>query len=218
MEFLEKLMQVIVDEGIQTPKAQVERYLSPILGLFLEEILKKTFHKEYQMIVPEFPIRKGTIAKSVGSEQSESNQSTNIDYLMYNQTENKFVFIELKTDSKSFKPSQRKIYEDLKCVAKDKNNIFGQLLYDDLEKILSKSTSKDKYKYLKTKWNDSMSAINDMEIIYIVPAKTGLKEEVGREDENKLCVLYFNDLPVELSLFSEEWKIILEYLKKLDMN
>jgi len=63
-----------------------------------------------------------------------------------------------------------------------------------------------------------MSAINDMEIIYIVPAKTGLKEEVGREDENKLCVLYFNDLPMELSLFSEEWKIILEYLKKLDMN
>lgn len=208
MEFLEKLMQVIVDEGTQTPKAQVERYISPILGIFLEEILKKTFHKEYQMIVPEFPIRDGMIHKE------GTNQSTNIDYLMFNKTDNKFVFIELKTDSKSFKLSQFDIYQELKDLCKNSNEIFGNQLFESLEKIKKHSIAKTKYQYLIDKLNviPSVKTINDMEIIYLVPAKTKLKEK------QDLGILYFNDLPTELPLFSKEWKIILEYLKKLDIN
>lgn len=209
MQFLEKLMDVIVEEGTKIPKAQVERYLSPILGIFLEEILNKKFHKEYQMIVPEFPIRDGMI------HENGTNQSTNIDYLMFNKTDNKFVFIELKTDSKSFKLSQLDIYQELENLCKMSNEIFGKLLYEALKKIQKNSIAKPKYQYILNMLENipSFETINDMEIIYIVPAKTGLKER-----EQKLNVLYFNDFPVELSLFSKEWKIILEYLKKLDIN
>ncbi len=209
MKFLEKLMEVIVEEGVQTPKAQVERYLSPILGLFLEEILKKSFRKEYQMIVPEFPIRDGMI------HENGTNQSTNIDYLMFNKTDSKFVFIELKTDSKSFKLSQFDIYQELQALCKNSHEIFGKQLFDALENIKKHSNAKTKYQYILDKLQaiPSLETINDMEIIYIVPAKTKLKE-----NKQAPHVLYFNDFPNELSFFSKEWKIILEYLKKLDVN
>lgn len=212
MEFLERLMQVIVDEGTQTPKAQVERYLSPILALFLEEVLKKMFHKDYQMIVPEFPIRDGMI------HENGTNQSTNIDYLMFNKTESKFVFIELKTDSKSFKLSQFDIYQELRNICKNSHEIFGKQLLNALEIIQKHSIAKKKYDYLieKLKVVPLLETINDMEIIYIVPAKTELKKI--KENKQDLHVVYFNDLPRELSAFSEEWKIILEYLNKLDIN
>ena len=215
MKFLEKLMEVIVEEGVQTPKAQVERYLSPNLGLFLEEILKKSFRKEYQMIVPEFPIRDGMI------HENGTNQSTNIDYLMFNKTDSKFVFIELKTDSKSFKLSQFDIYQELQALCKNSHEIFGKQLFESLEKIKKHSISKTKYQYLIDKLNviPSLETINDMEIIYIVPAKTELKKLKEIKESKKVPhVLYFNDLPAQLSFFSEEWKIILEYLKKLDDN
>ncbi|NCB10803.1 MAG: hypothetical protein EOM78_04130 [Erysipelotrichia bacterium] len=209
MEFLEKLMDIIVNDGVNTPKAQVERYLSPILAIFLEEILKAKFGNKYQMIAPEFPIKKGTIG-----ETNRPNQSTNIDYLMFNATQNKFTFIELKTDSSSFKPSQLDIYNQLEkiCVGDDK--VFGQLLYDDLLEIKKASSYKNKYQYLiDTKWETSLNSVNDMEIIYIVPEKTKLKEK-----HPNLQTIYFSDFPQSLSLFSKEYEIINSFLKALDDN
>jgi hypothetical protein len=210
MQFLEKLMELIVTDGINTPKAQVERYLSPILAIFLEEILFQKFGNEYKMIAPEFPIKKGTI----DSTSTRPNQSTNIDYLMFNVTKNKFTFIELKTDSTSFKPSQLDIYNQLEEICNRDTNIFGQLLYDDLLEIKKASTYKKKYQYLiDTKWDESFNAINNMEIIYIVPAKTALKEKRAN-----LQTLYFNDFPKNLTIYPQEYEIINTFLKVLDEN
>jgi hypothetical protein len=161
------------------------------------------------MIAPEFPIKKGTIG-----ETNRPNQSTNIDYLMFNATQNKFTFIELKTDSSSFKPSQLDIYNQLEkiCVGDDK--VFGQLLYDDLLEIKKASSYKNKYQYLiDTKWDMSLNSVNDMEIIYIVPEKTKLKEK-----HPNLQTIYFSDFPQSLSLFSKEYEIINSFLKALDDN
>jgi hypothetical protein len=106
--FLENLMKEIVDEGMLIPKFQVERCISPILSLFLENILETKFpENQYELIMPEFPIRKGML------NGENDNQSTNIDYLLFNKTENKFTFLELKTDSKSYKYEQLKIYFQL---------------------------------------------------------------------------------------------------------
>jgi len=76
MEFLAKLMCTMIDEGVKIPKAQVERYISPILTIFLPELLSKIYTNEYIMIMPEFPIRKGTL------KGNSDNQSKNIDYLI----------------------------------------------------------------------------------------------------------------------------------------
>ena len=208
MEFLEKLMRTIIDEGVKIPKAQVERYISPILTIFLPELLSKIYSNEYTMIMPEFPIRIGRIKKG-----SSSNQSKNIDYLLYNKTKNIFTFLELKSDSKSFKKSQLKIYQDLQdiCGEKTINQKFGMLLQEDLITIHKATRLKSKYQYILDKWQDRYNLVNDMEIIYLVP------EKVKNKVEGNL-VLSFNDLPQKLNLYNKEWSIIRDYLIKLDKN
>jgi hypothetical protein len=206
MKFLEKLMEVIIDEGIQTPKVQVERYISPILNMFLPELLSKIYNNKYVMIIPEFPIKKGRI------QNSNNNQSTNIDYLLYNETKSIFTFVELKTDSTSFKKSQLKIYQDLQEICNNTTNVaFGQLLKNDLEDITKATKLKSKYQYILGQWKDDFNDINNMEIVYLVP-KT-LKSKI--EDN---LVLSFNDLPKNINLYNEEWQIIRTSLLKLDEN
>jgi len=213
MEFLKKLMDTIVIDGVNTPKAQVERYLSPILAIFLEEILSSKFNNKYKMIAPEFPIRKET----VDSISTRPNQSTNIDYLMFNESENKFTFVELKTDSTSFKLSQLDIYNQLEEICKNNERIFGELLSDDLKEIKKASKlkkDKEKYQYLiDTKWNDIYNKVNDMEIIYVVPRNTKLKET-----HTNFKILYFEDFPESLETFTQEYQIINLYLRTLDEN
>ena len=218
LEFLERLMCEIVEEGAKTPKAQVERYLSPILSIFLEEILNKSdiLTGTYEMIAPEFPIRKGTIAEITNEVLTRPNQSTNIDYLLLNKdgNKNKFSFIELKTDPKSFKPSQLEIYNNLEKVCNTNTKVFGEILYEDLEIIKTKSSYKKKYNYLlQNKWRAEYNEIDKMEIVYIVPAETKLKDS-----DPSLKVIYFDDIDKILKghHYASQWKTIVKYLVKLD--
>lgn len=224
MKFIEALMEEIVVKGRKTPKVQVERYISPILSMFLEELLNAKYGKEYKLIMPEFPIRKGTVNRD---SEDNSNQSTNIDYLLYNKTDDMFTFVELKTDASSYKPSQLEIYQNLDELCKsylgDNGNTFGKLLHDDLVKIKEATTYKHKYKYLLSEWDEKYNAVNKMEIIYLVPKATKLKDkEDTKQSENKIYIpqnniLYFEDLAENISHeFKEEWKTIIDFMHKLD--
>lgn len=224
MNFIEALMEEIVTKGRKTPKVQVERYISPILSMFLEEILHKKYDKNYELIMPEFPIRKGTV--NIGLDD-KSNQSTNIDYLLYNKTDDMFTFVELKTDASSYKPSQLEIYQNLKKICKSYQEAggatFGQLLYEDLVKIKEATTHKHKYEYLLGEWDTKYDEVNQMEIIYLVPKATNLKiEEEVKKNENKAYIsqeniLYFEDLAEDINhTFKSEWKTIINYMHKLD--
>ena len=224
MKFIEALMEEIVTKGRKTPKVQVERYISPILSMFLEELLHEKYDKEYELIMPEFPIRKGTVNRD---SEDNSNQSTNIDYLLYNKTDDMFTFVELKTDASSYKPSQLEIYQNLDELCKsyqgEDGNTFGKLLNDDLVKIKEATTYKHKYKYLLSEWDEKYNAVNKMEIIYLVPKATKLKDkEDAKRSENNIYIpqnniLYFEDLAENINHdFKEEWKIIIDYMQKLD--
>ena len=207
MEFLAKLMCTMIDEGVKIPKAQVERYISPILTIFLPELLSKIYTNEYIMIMPEFPIRIGRIKRG-----SSSNQSKNIDFLLYNKTKNIFTFVELKSDSTSFRKSQLKIYKDLQDICDNTiNQKFGMLLQEDLITIHKATRLKSKYQYILDNWEDKYNLIDNMEIIYLVPEK--IKNKI--EDN---FVLSFNDLPKKLNLYNKEWNVIRDYLIKLDKN
>jgi hypothetical protein len=62
-EFINELMRHIID-GVNIPKVQVERAVTPVLSLFIESILNKYFENndeysgEYKLISPEFPLKK----------------------------------------------------------------------------------------------------------------------------------------------------------------
>lgn len=215
MNFLETMMKQIVCEGMEMPKIQVERTIGSILEIFIESFMNELAVKgkidsgTYKLIAPEFPIR--TQKKEKGK---RTNRSTNIDYLMLNECNNILYFIELKTDSGSFKNEQ---YENYREIVKNKNS---KELFKFLKERAEEGKSKKKYEYMKEKVNeiineDQQNKKREFKLIYILPKNT----KIG--SEKKFGKIHFEDLHNNNSIdheFSAEWKIITSFFKKLDKN
>jgi len=201
--FLDVMMKNIL-EGSKIPKVQVEREIGPILGMFLPAILTNLFSQDtnssYQMIMPEFPLKK-----------KENNQSTNIDYLLINKNEKKIVLFELKTDRSSFNDKQKTIYEELKKTIR-KQSAF--LLIKNLEFIRDASKKPEKYQYVFDrckKYRELFKEIKTTEIIYLTP------KTFDEPQANNIITISFGDLPEKIQTdYHDEWRIIRKYLIKLD--
>jgi len=208
-EFINELMHQIIN-GVNIPKVQVERAVSPILGLFVEAILEKYFEGnkeysgEYKLISPEFPLKK------------KNNQSTNIDYLLINEIKKVLVFLELKTDPGSLKASQLEIYKYYKSKVSKRSALFMQ---KDLDSIFDASSKKSKYETLVINFKSKIKSpeeINKIIIVYLVP-----KQAVNKISKTKQVdfVLSFGDLPENIEhKFAEFWKIIRDNLILLDTH
>lgn len=86
-----------MDEWRHLPNYQLERRADLFFSLYLPEVLKAKlgFHIQKQ-IIPEFPVRIGTIYPD-----KPNNQSKHIDYLALSTDSENAVFVELKTDGRS---------------------------------------------------------------------------------------------------------------------
>ncbi len=202
MEFVEILMQTII-KSKDIPKAQVERYVSPILEIFLASALSKILGKNIEMITPEFPIKKDA-----------NNQSTNVDFLLT--SEDEIIFVELKTDTTSGNDHQMEIYQNLK-----KSDKLGLKLFEDFEQIKNKSSKKKKYKIHQNNIEHKLNNLKNLQkfkIIYLVPKN--LKNKNSFDEEGKK-VITFEELYQNNEInheFANEWKIITSHLKALDDN
>ena len=212
--FLSYLMAHLL-EGSQIPKVQVERSVGPVLGFFLAEVLTATLKDDgalsgrYRMLCPEFPLAKGN-----------SLQSTNIDFLLYNEDLQALVFLELKTAGSSFSPEQAVIYLENKLKVLDHGAAY---LVSDLERIKAASSEPQKYaavqQLLETRFPGGMGAMaqcRQLHVIYLVPAQ--LKERdphLKRMDK----ALSFGELAMDIDgPFAEEWATIGQTLQQLDDN
>ena len=83
--YLNKLLELY-----SYPKVQIERAISPLLSIFIIDILNHFLKTNIKFYLPEFPLKK------------ENNQSTNIDWLLIDEENKKLYFIEFKTTSDSF--------------------------------------------------------------------------------------------------------------------
>lgn len=215
-EFLRHLLAHLL-EGSQIPKVQVERSVGPVLGFFLADVLTATLKDDevlsgrYRMLCPEFPLVK---------EKSNSLQSTNIDFLLYNEDRQALVFLELKTAGSSFSPEQATIYLENKYRVHKHGSAY---LIEDLERIKSSSSESHKYaalrNLLETRFPGGVSAMalcRQLHVIYLVPAQ--LKEQsphLKRMDK----ALSFGELTTAIdSPFAQEWATIVEALQQLDGN
>lgn len=208
LNFIEKMMESIL-EGTKIPKVQVERAISPIIGLFVDSILTEYFSSDekysgkYELIAPEFPLKK------------ENNQSTNIDYLLINPEKKILVFLELKTDLSSFREEQAEIYFGHKSKIHENS---ASILSSELEEIQKASIKKEKYMYLASKCNkkyiEVMKQTKELLIVYIVPESSKKRvTQINKVD----FVLVFKDLPTNIETeYSNEWHIIHKYLEQLD--
>jgi len=205
--FIKTLMDNLI-EATMIPKVQVERVVEPILSVFLEDVLTETLKSDtdlsglIKMICQEFPLKK-----------AENNQSTNIDWLMYNTQRKQLLFVELKTSDTSINSSQNEIYQS---VTNDIQNKSGAFLISDLEKLRVASRESGKYQFILEKkvsrFKQEISICRSAKIIYIVPKCI---EHKTKKHADK--VLSFGGLSKSVpGQFSKEWRIIHEYLSKLD--
>jgi len=109
------------------------------------------------MICQEFPLKK-----------AENNQSTNIDWLMYNTQRKQLLFVELKTSDTSINSSQNEIYQS---VTNDIQNKSGAFLISDLEILRVASRESGKYQFILEKkvsrFKQEISICRSAKIIYI---------------------------------------------------
>jgi hypothetical protein len=204
--FVRALMLHIIKQ-VNVPKVQVERVVGPILGMFIADVLSAKFQDSIEMISPEFPLRKTSL------NDGETCQSTNIDWLLYSNTHDEFVFLELKTTDTTYKQDQAKIYLDVMRRVGESGSRF---LIEDLEAIASVSGEYGKYNRIlaRVQSDPKYATCRQARLVYLAP-------DVMRRQcaylGNNATFLSFEELPADIDHeFANEWRVIREHLVQLD--
>jgi hypothetical protein len=139
MERIDSLFDSM-DNWRHLPAYQLERRADLFFSLYIPEVLKaKLGFPVRRALIPEFPVRKGTIYPNTPREQK--NRSFKIDYVAFSEEDgSKAVLVELKTEMRSRCKRQDKYLE-----ASQKTGI-PELLAGILD-IFRASKAKDKQKY-----------------------------------------------------------------------
>ena len=203
--FIEEYLQTLFEYN-QIPKLQIERAISSLLSIYIEELvkqhLKNTSSPAYnlELITPEFPLKK------------QNNQSTNVDWLLIDKKNLVLYFIELKTASSSYNLEQLGTYQ---LVKKFIQKFGAGFLYDDLRIIRNNPIEKSKYDFVLNKcepFREFLKKINEVEIIYIVPTEI-------RNKIDEVQALSFSELPPTLDhVFSNEWKLLRDFFMSIDQT
>lgn len=175
--------------------------------MFIDRVLSATLQECVITLCPEFPIRKGRL------DEKGNNQSTNIDWLMYSQTKNELIFLELKTTDTSFDQGQLEIYRGL--VAEINRTGSTAFLLADVEKIQQASPEFGKYQYVLERARLLPTDCKSARIVYLAPATSKPKD--WNDEDRTLHWLSFGMLAQDIPPpFADHWKVVRECLIKLD--
>lgn len=210
---INKLFDLLDDWRI-LPAYQLERRADIFFAIYLPDILKDNFGVDIEFIIPEFPVRVGTVAPNT---KSNPNLSFKIDYVAVSNSKKTVYLVELKTDVGSRRDNQDWYLERSKTI-----NI--KALVDGVLLITKVTSSKKKYRYLldllsKVGWVDNSTYQNishdyTIEIVYIQP--TDLKIE---KEEMNNSIITFGDIQKSLSAFDDGLtKRFLQSLKRWEIN
>ena len=109
MDQLVEMLFNRMDDWRHFPDYQLERRADILFSLYLPTILSQKLGKKIsEHIIPEFPF---LIDPKVTDK--ESNQSKKVDFLAFTDNFTEAFYVELKTDSRSVVPSQRRFYEEV---------------------------------------------------------------------------------------------------------
>lgn len=162
----------------------------------------KSHWKKCEVIAPEFPLKK------------DNNQSTNIDFLLVNNSRNSLTLVEIKTDTQSFDHEQLEIYSRVKEKIKLQS---AEILRSDLNNIKKGSNRPEKYDYIISRFDECVSSAHriwQIDLIYLVPK--ALASQIGANGviDRIIC---FEDLPATIiHRYAEYWSIIRSKLLLLD--
>jgi len=158
--FVEALMQHIIGQ-VTIPKVQVERVVGPILGMFIARALSAKLEANLAMICAEFPLRK---------QDRQDWESSNIDWLLYNRTDEELVFLELKTTG-AINKDQAQFYLSLATEIREVGSAF---LLKSVDGISKASRAKKKYAAVLAcmQPHERFSNCNEAKLVYLVPKWT----------------------------------------------
>ena len=118
------------------PAFSLEPLVAPFFAIFLRDVLRKKFCNEiHETVIPEFPLRKGTL------NNGEGNQSDKVDYVAFGKDNDAVYLVELKTDM----DSRRKEQDRYLNKASRKNFVD---LVEGIRKSAKASDRKQKYVHL----------------------------------------------------------------------
>ncbi|MYF85340.1 MAG: hypothetical protein F4178_02050 [Rhodospirillaceae bacterium] len=115
-----------LDRWRHLPGYRLEPNLAPFFGLYLRDILLGHLGIEtHPIIVPEFPLRLGTLYENLSKERpgAGENQSVQVDYATFSSDLKTVYLVELKTDEKSIDEEQKKYLRAAK--EKDFNDLLS---------------------------------------------------------------------------------------------
>lgn len=167
----------------QLPSYKAEPRIDSMVGFYLGAYLEYSFKKGIDGIIPEFPLRRGTL---FGETVSSGNKSKKVDFYARG-TDGSNYFIEFKTDMASRNITQDKYLE--KAAGKGMKSIVK-----GIARITMASNYKDKYQYLN-RYMQRLGMIDEegnyvgeekISIIYFQPA-------IDRNDSENLRHIGFSD-------------------------
>ncbi len=166
------------------PAYRAEPRVDFIVAGALPEILRERYNEEIKLIIPELPIRIGSIYPKINI-----NKSYKVDfYVLLNNGKN--IFIEFKTDSNSIRTEQDKYLEAAQ-------NVGMKKILEGIVEISKASTYKTKYSYLINKLisNSLLSVTKDgfkvkvksnkIDLLYILP-KAKKQNEIGFDEVGEI--------------------------------
>lgn len=181
-----------LEDWIQLPNYRAEPRVDIYIALLLPELLRKRYNQPVQTIIPELPLRIGSLDKS------SSHKSFKVDFYVRLQ-DGTNLFVEVKTDSRSRRKEQDEYLRQ--AVQVGMNSIL-----DGIIKIYRATTYKKKYEHLLEKLidtgliqqdGDNFSVTNDHDpiiTIFIQPQKS---------DNDDFSVIDFNELS-EIALSQDD--------------
>lgn len=196
-----------LDRWRHFPAYQLERRADIFFSLYLPEILKLRFGRVPKAIIPEFPVRKGTIDPT-----SNSNQPFRIDYLAVMQDPLELIFVELKTD-----PASRNDDQDKYLLAAQEKGMPA--LLRGLLSIREATSAQGKYDQLLTELSDAGLIIRSAdggfepngilpkpEILYIQPKSDECDSRViSFEKVEEIVASHTDELSIRFAQSLRKW-------------
>lgn len=144
-----------LDKSRHLPSFRLEPHAAAFFALSLPQILSNYLgYKIHKTIIPEFPIRKGTIEPPAAP--SKHNQSFKVDYVAFTQDGSTAFLVELKTDMTSKKKAKKQPW----YLDRAKKTGFRGL-FEGVKLLAEASTEKQKYAHLLYALSDSPCTLQD---------------------------------------------------------
>jgi hypothetical protein len=154
----------------QFPKYSLERRIDIFLVPFVEALVKGTLDRGAKLVAPEFPILRDLHLRAAGSENAlvaqaaakPSRRTVNLDYL-FHLPGPEWLFVELKTDVRSFDTKQAERYAEARRQGMRR-------LRADLDLVRTGTRQPKKYKHLLRALRE-LGTDGPVKIAYLAPKK-----------------------------------------------